>query len=99
MTEYIPSPAELIAERVKSGTMPGERTDPYKVAQIYQGGAMRVALTAGAALAQRTIFGEAIPIDRFDGTSSGVPPWMYILAGSRHAEGVSIPYDELTKGF
>lgn len=60
---------------------------------------MKVALPAGAAIAEYQLFGDSIPIDRFDGTSSGVPPWMYVMAGSRHAEGMSIPYDELSRGF
>lgn len=97
--EKVPMPSAVIAERVRQKTEPGERRDPYKVAQIYQGGAMRVALPAGAAMAQYQLFGETRPIDRFDGTSSGVPPWMYLLSGSRHAEGMSIPYDELSRGF
>jgi len=60
---------------------------------------MRVALADGAALAERALFGEAKPFERFDGGSSGIHPWMYLLAGSRHAEGGSIPYEELSKGF
>lgn len=95
----IPKPTELIAERIKADSSPGARADSYKIAQIFQGGAMRVGLTAGAAMAERAIFGRSKPIDRFDGTSSGVPPWIYLLAGSREAEGCSIPYDELSQGF
>jgi len=97
--QQYPKPSEVMAQRAKNRSRPGERDDPYKVAQIYQGGAMKVALPAGAALAQRQLFGDSMPLDRFDGTSSGVPPWMYILAGKRHAEGMSIPYDELSRGF
>ena len=41
----------LIQERVRSGSRPGQRTDPHRIALSIEGGGMRGTVSAGMALA------------------------------------------------
>lgn len=47
----IPSVTDLIAERIKTGSQPGNRHDPFKVGGVIEGGAMRGVIGAGAGVA------------------------------------------------
>ena len=39
---------KVLAERAMSGSVPGKRTDPYKIGLVIQGGGMRGVISAGS---------------------------------------------------
>ncbi len=94
----VPSAKEVIAERIKNGSQPGFREDPYLVSLILQGGAMGGIYAAGAGLYLMSTFGETFPLDLSHTTSGGTASDSYLKSGNG-ADGTSIYYDELSRGF
>ncbi len=45
---YVPTVTELIANRIKEKSQPGKITDGFKLGYVFEGGAMRGVVGAGA---------------------------------------------------
>lgn len=93
----VPSAIEVVADRIKTGSQPDRRQDPYQLALIFQGGAMRGVISAGAANYLLTVMNESYPFDESHSTSSGSPVDAFFKAGSHW--GASIMYEELSHDF
>jgi predicted patatin/cPLA2 family phospholipase len=71
----------LIDERVRSGSTPGHRDDPYRIALSIEGGAMRGTVSAGMALALH----ELSVVSAFDavyGSSAGAITAAWLLSST-----------------
>jgi predicted patatin/cPLA2 family phospholipase len=80
-TDHGPHPVvQVLADRARSGSRPGARTDPHRVALVVEGGAMRGVVSGGMATGL-----EALGLrDAFDvvyGSSAGACAGAYFLAG------------------
>jgi predicted patatin/cPLA2 family phospholipase len=98
MTEVLPSPIELVADRIKQDSQPLHRDDPYRVALILQGGAMRGAISSGAGVGFEALMGDTEPFDQNDSTSAG-SFCMGALMSRKAVECASVYYEELREGF
>jgi predicted patatin/cPLA2 family phospholipase/Tfp pilus assembly protein PilF len=61
---------QLIEERVRSGSVPGRRTDPHRIVLSIEGGGMRGTVSAGMALALHEL-GVVSALDAVYGASAG----------------------------
>lgn len=78
---------QLIRERMGSGSLPGKRTDPYKLGLVVEGGGMRGCVSGGALQALADL-GLQNAFDAVYGSSAGAINGTYFLSGQR--DGVDI---------
>jgi predicted acylesterase/phospholipase RssA len=71
----------LIDERVRSGSGPGHRADPYRIALSIEGGGMRGTVSAGMALALHEL-GLASAFDAVYGASAGAITGAWLLSST-----------------
>lgn len=71
---------EVLHERRRSGSLPGERTDGFRVALVIEGGGNRTAYSAGMALALDEL-GLTSTVDAIYGTSGGALNGAWLLTG------------------
>lgn len=95
MNHVVDSPAisveheslRLIRERIQSGSLPGNRTDPFKLGLVVEGGGMRGCVSGGALQALADL-GLQNAFDAVYGSSAGAINGTYFLSGQR--DGVDI---------
>jgi len=88
-----PSSADVILDRLASGSRPGERTDDFRVALAIEGGGMRGVVSAGMLVALEQL-GMTGCIDLVVGTSAGALAGAFFVEG-RTVEGSVLFYTEL----
>lgn len=88
---------DIIAERVRSGSEPGKRTDGFKVGKVGQGGGTRGVRLGGMLVASQAL-GLKNAFDAFYGDSAGPTSMAYFLSDQTPI-GTSIYYDFLPKNF
>jgi predicted patatin/cPLA2 family phospholipase len=71
----------LIQERVRSGSRPGHRDDPYRIAASIEGGGMRGTVSAGMALALHEL-GMVPAFDAVYGSSAGAITGAWLLSST-----------------
>jgi len=71
----------LIEERVRSGSRPGHRADPYRIALSIEGGGMRGTVSAGMALALHEL-GVVAAFDAVYGASAGAITGAWLLSST-----------------
>jgi predicted acylesterase/phospholipase RssA len=71
----------VIDERVRSGSRPGHRADPYRVALSIEGGGMRGTVSAGMALALHEL-GLVPALDAVYGASAGAITGAWLLSST-----------------
>jgi predicted patatin/cPLA2 family phospholipase len=71
----------VIDERVRAGSRPGERADPYRIALSIEGGGMRGAVSAGMALALHEL-GVVPAFDAVYGSSAGAITGAWLLSST-----------------
>jgi len=71
----------LIDERVRSGSQPGHRSDPYRIALSIEGGGMRGTVSAGMALELHEL-GMLPAIDAVYGSSAGAITGAWLLSST-----------------
>lgn len=71
----------LIEERTRSGSRPGHREDPYRIALSIEGGGMRGTVSAGMALALHE-FGAVSAFDAVYGSSAGAITGAWLLSST-----------------
>lgn len=71
----------LIEERVRSGSTPGHRNDPYRIALSVEGGGMRGTVSAGMALALHEL-GMVPAFDAVYGSSAGAITGAWLLSST-----------------
>jgi predicted acylesterase/phospholipase RssA len=71
----------LIDERVRSGSKPGHRDDPYRIALSIEGGGMRGTVSAGMALALHEL-GAVSAFDAVYGSSAGAITGAWLLSST-----------------
>jgi len=71
----------LIEERARSGSQPGRRTDPYRIALSIEGGGMRGTVSAGMALALHEL-GTVNAFDAVYGASAGAITAAWLLSST-----------------
>jgi predicted acylesterase/phospholipase RssA len=71
----------LIEERVRSGSEPGQRADPYRIALSIEGGGMRGTVSAGMALALHEL-GMVSALDAVYGASAGAITGAWLLSST-----------------
>lgn len=84
---------EVIAQRQRAGSIPGQRQDEFKVALAIEGGAMRGVVSAGM-LAGLEYLGLLPGFDVIYGTSAGAINGAYFVAGQA-AYGATIYYENI----
>jgi predicted patatin/cPLA2 family phospholipase len=89
----LPSAAEVILERLASGSAPDNRTDDYRLALAIEGGGMRGVVSAGMLVALEQL-GMTGCIDLVVGTSAGALAGAFFVEG-RAVEGSVLFYTEL----
>lgn len=87
------STREVILERLRTGSEPGNRDDPHRVALAVEGGGMRGVVSAGMLLALEQL-GMTACVDVVVGTSAGAVSGAFFVAG-RAVEGSVLFYTEL----
>jgi predicted patatin/cPLA2 family phospholipase len=70
---------ELIEERVRTGSVPGQRKDPHRVVLSVEGGGMRGTVSAGMALALHEL-GVVSAFDAVYGSSAGALTGAWLLS-------------------
>jgi predicted acylesterase/phospholipase RssA len=71
----------IIDERVRSGSSPGRRADPYRIALSIEGGGMRGTVSAGMALALHEL-GLVPALDAVYGASAGAITGAWLLSST-----------------
>jgi predicted acylesterase/phospholipase RssA len=71
----------LIQERARSGSRPGHRDDPYRIAISIEGGGMRGTVSAGMALALHEL-GVVSALDAVYGSSAGAITGAWLLSST-----------------
>ena len=71
----------IIDERVRSGSTPGHRADPYRIALSIEGGGMRGTVSAGMALALHEL-GLVPALDAVYGSSAGAITGAWLLSST-----------------
>jgi predicted acylesterase/phospholipase RssA len=71
----------IIDERVRSGSTPGHRADPYRIALSIEGGGMRGTVSAGMALALHEL-GMVPALDAVYGSSAGAITGAWLLSST-----------------
>jgi predicted acylesterase/phospholipase RssA len=71
----------IIDERVRSGSRPGRRADPYRIALSIEGGGMRGTVSAGMALALHEL-GMVPALDAVYGSSAGAITGAWLLSST-----------------
>ena len=71
---------QVLLDRAQSGSTPGARTDPYRVALVVEGGAMRGVVSGGMATGLEAL-GLREAFDVVYGSSAGACAGAYFLAG------------------
>jgi predicted acylesterase/phospholipase RssA len=71
----------IIDERVRSGSRPGHRADPYRIALSIEGGGMRGTVSAGMALALHEL-GLVPALDAVYGASAGAITGAWLLSST-----------------
>jgi predicted patatin/cPLA2 family phospholipase len=71
----------LVQERVRSGSMPGHRDDPYRIALSIEGGGMRGTVSAGMALALHEL-GVVPAFDAVYGASAGAITGAWLVSST-----------------
>ena len=71
----------IIDERVRSGSTPGHRADPYRIALSIEGGGMRGTVSAGMALALHEL-GMIPALDAVYGASAGAITGAWLLSST-----------------
>ncbi len=71
----------IIDERVRSGSTPGHRADPYRIALSIEGGGMRGTVSAGMALALHEL-GMVPALDAVYGASAGAITGAWLLSST-----------------
>lgn len=72
---------QLIKERVRAGSAPGRRDDPYRIALSVEGGGMRGTVSAGMALALHEL-GVVSAFDAVYGSSAGAITGAWLLSST-----------------
>lgn len=83
---------ELIRNRLKSNSKPGERTDEFKLGLVIEGGGMRGCVSGGALQALADL-GLRDVFDALYGSSAGAINGTYFLSGQR--DGVDIYHEHI----
>ena len=92
-TPALPRALARVRERIERGSAAGGRDDPWHVALVVQGGAMRGVFTAGALVGLETL-GARPAFDSVQGSSGGAVNAAYFLAGQVEL-GTSIYYEDV----
>ena len=71
----------LVQERVRSGSRPGHRDDPYRIALFIEGGGMRGTVSAGMALALHEL-GAVPAFDAVYGASAGAITGAWLVSST-----------------
>lgn len=80
-TELAPHPVvQVLLDRARSGSKPGARTDPHRVALVVEGGAMRGVVSGGMVTGLEAL-GLREAFDVVYGASAGACAGAYFLAG------------------
>jgi predicted patatin/cPLA2 family phospholipase len=74
----------VLLERARSGSRPGARTDPHRVALVVEGGGMR-GVVSGGMVAGLEVLGLRDAFDVVYGSSAGACAGAYFLAGQARA--------------
>ena len=93
----VPAVVDLIVERVRSNSQPGNRRDPFKVGRLIEGGAMRGVWAGGAAIAAQAL-GLDMAFDAEYSASSGSCSAIY-AAARQTVLGATIYYEDLVTRF
>lgn len=93
MTKTFETIADILEERQRTGSTPGRRSDPYKLALVLEGGAMRGVITGGfvSELERHELLGA---FDLLVGSSAGACAAAYFQAGLAQ-QGTSIFYEDI----
>eukprot|EP00890_Picochlorum_soloecismus_P002600 jgi/Picsp_1/3340/NSC_06178-R1_protein len=83
---------DLIRNRIKSGSRPGDRNDPFKLGLVVEGGGMRGCVSGGALQALADL-GLKSAFDAVYGSSAGAINATYFLSEQR--EGVNIYHEHI----
>jgi predicted patatin/cPLA2 family phospholipase len=86
---------QLIHERKRTGSKPGKRSDPHKVALSIEGGGMRGAVSAGMICAFHYL-NLTDSLDAVYGSSAGTVVGSYLITGQLPWYGPEVYYDCLT---
>jgi predicted patatin/cPLA2 family phospholipase len=84
---------DMILDRRKSGSIPGQREDSARIALVIEGGGMRGVITGGMAAAIERL-GLTACFDGVFGSSAGAMAGAFLLAGNA-AAGVTVYYDHI----
>lgn len=84
---------QLVHQRMKQGSLPGRRRDPYRLALCIEGGAMRGVVSAGMVVAIEQL-GMLNAFDCIYGSSAGAMNAAFLLAGQA-AFGTTIYYENI----
>lgn len=87
--------SEVLLERLRTGSLPGERDDGHKVALVVEGGGMRGTISAGMLIALDQI-GMRDAFDMVVGTSAGALAGAFFVTGMA-SRAASMYYDELSQ--
>jgi predicted patatin/cPLA2 family phospholipase len=82
---------QVLLDRARSGSKPGARTDPHRVALVIEGGAMRGVVSGGMVTGLEAL-GLRDTFDAVYGSSAGACAGAYFLAGQAQA-GVRLYYE------
>lgn len=91
----MPSTSEVLLERLRSGSKPGERNDDHVVALVVEGGGMRGTVSAGMLIALDQL-GFRDTFDMVVGTSAGALEGAFFITGMA-SSAASMYYDELSQ--
>ncbi|KAI8104240.1 hypothetical protein M9434_002800 [Picochlorum sp. BPE23] len=83
---------DLIRSRIESGSLPGNRADPFKLGLVVEGGGMRGCVSGGALMALSEL-GLQNVFDAVYGSSAGAINSTYFLSGQR--DGVDIYHQHI----
>jgi predicted patatin/cPLA2 family phospholipase len=83
----------VLLDRARSGSTPGQRTDPYRVGLVVEGGAMRGVVSGGMVTALDSL-GLQQAFDVVYGSSAGAGAGAYFLSGQAR-EGTRLYYEAL----
>ncbi len=84
---------DLVAERIKSGSIPGRRDDPYKIGLVVEGGGMRGVVPGGEIVGLQAL--DALKaFDAIYAVSAGAAAVVYGISG-KAPEGTGIYYQDI----
>lgn len=94
-TSAAPTTSEILLERLRTGSLPGERADDHRVALVVEGGGMRGTVSAGMLIALDQL-GFRDTFDLVVGTSAGALEAAFFVT-DKASSAASMYYDELSQ--